>query len=404
MKFLKSVKGLVSETKQNIISANDKRKVEDVFSELISFPLCSADDAIQIVTSITTKYLGRSHISHLNFDQASSEEIARELEILKELEDKQRYFLDTIYDPEFRYPLNTLRGSISVAMLDLILDYIDSAEYVISDMQMEEILTLMVHEASGYDVYIHFLNADNELDLLAWHSTLKEDFFPDLRLPHLEEIAMEKLEVYKRNLESEDEDSKNVVMFSLSNDTIGDGKSMKLYNYADDSWTDGYLGHANVRRIIEYYTPELIEEKLVLSLRNLNSEMKIGGNLHWHFCQNGIIQLDLNVNVVPRWIPRENIKNLTFGRGYNALTSNGVTEFEHFYLYLIVKTKSRDEFILFKYLGSERNSVEKQITMLMNSTIPTLEDYYPISISNQVHDTSKHYKTTYTTSYDWGSF
>lgn len=34
---------------------------------------------------------------------------------------------------------------------------------------------------------------------------------------------------------------------------------------------------------------------------------------------------------------------------------------------------------------------------LGQEALPTLADYYKVKISDQVHDVSKHYKTTYTT-------
>jgi hypothetical protein len=45
-----------------------------------------------------------------------------------------------------------------------------------------------------------------------------------------------------------------------------------------------------------------------------------------------------------------------------------------------------------------------KLTNLLNDTLPDLADFYPIEISDYVYDESKHYKTTYTTTYVWGEF
>ena len=180
---------------------------------------------------------------------------------------------------------------------------------------------------------------------------------------------------------------------------------MDLFDYTNSSWSKGVVGMASVPRIIEYYLPpKTLAKKVVYSLRNLSVEMKREGDVHWHFCEDGILQLDLVQNAQPRWIPISKIQKLTFGEGYNGLSKDGVNQFENFFLYMSFKTSSKDEFTLFKFLNEDRKKATNKLTNLVNNTLPDLADFYPIAISDHVYDISKHYKTTYTTTYVWGEF
>jgi hypothetical protein len=152
-----------------------------------------------------------------------------------------------------------------------------------------------------------------------------------LFFPKLEEIAEAKFQNY-RKLSNEKSDSKTIAAV-LGRDTIGSGKTMDLFDYTNYSWSKGVVGMASVPRIIEYYLPsKILRKNVVYSLRNLSVEMKQAGDVHWHFCEDGILQLDLVPNALPRWIPISNIQKLTFGEGYNGLVKDGVTEFENFFL------------------------------------------------------------------------
>ena len=97
-------------------------------------------------------------------------------------------------------------------------------------------------------------------------------------------------------------------------------------------------------------------------------------------------------------------EGLTFGEGYNGLTKDGRTEFEHFYLYMTVETATGDEFTLFRFLDRNRKNAERNFHVYMNQTLPMIADHFPVYTSDNVFDISKHYKTTYTTTYVWGEY
>jgi hypothetical protein len=404
MKFFNGVKTKIGEAKQGISDMNDRRKVSDLMNTLSSFPLCSESDAYTIVNSVVTKYLGRSYTAKIDFENSSSEEVLEELAELDAVEEKIRKFLTLIFEQHFEHDVKNLQGSICVSFLAVILDFLDVTETVIDQDMYEEILTIMIKEASGFDIELHF-GPGSTADIYQGHASYKNEYFPTVFFRRLEEMANEKLQTYKRSLSSKKKLGNPMISEALSRDTIGSGRSMDIYSYQNHSWSEGYVGIASVPRMIEYYLPlRILRELVVFSFYNLSNEMTTIGNVNWHFCEDGILQVDLTEKTKPRWISKAHIQELTFGEGYNGRSSNGVTEFEEYYIYMTVKPSLREEFTLFRFLNKDRKGAERNLKVYLNETLPKLEKYYPVKVSQNVYDISKHYKTSYTTTYVWGEF
>ena len=402
MSFLKAVKAKIGETKQGISDMNDRRKVSDLIDTMASFPLCSESDALDIVQGLLTKYIGRSRVATIDLEAASPEEVMREMAELDIVDEKLKEFLTIISEEKFRAKIKMLRGSIYVSFLSNILEFLDQTETEIDQDMYEEILTIMVKEASGFDIALYF-GSGSTANIYDSHIRYKSEHFPNVFFPKLEETAEAKFQNY-RKLSNEKSDSKTIAA-ALGRDTIGSGRTMDLFDYTNYSWSKGVVGMASVPRIIEYYLPsKILRKNVVYSLRNLSVDMKQAGDVHWYFCEDGILQLDLVQDTRPRWIPISYINKLTFGEGYNGLVKDGVTQFENFFLYMTVETAFKDEFTLFKFLNSDRKKAVSKLTNLLNDTLPDLADFYSIEISDYVYDESKHYKTTYTTTYVWGEF
>ena len=293
-----------------------------------------------------------------------------------------------------------LTGSISVSFHSAVLEFLGQTDTVVDKEVYEEILSVMIKEASGSDIALHF-GSGSTSNIYDNHIRYKTEFFPNVFFRELEKDAEAKFQSYQRL--SIDKPGRKTISAALSGDTIGSGRTMDLFDYTNYSWSKGVVGMASVPRMIEYYLPQqILAKKVVHSLRNLSVEMKREGDVHWHFCEEGILQLDLVTNARPRWIPISRIEKLTFG--YNGLSKDGVNQFENFFLYMSVKTITKDEFTLFKFLNEDRKKATNKLTNLVNNTLPDLADFYPVSISDHVYDKSKHYKTTYTTTYVWGEF
>lgn len=404
MGFLKGVKAKLEETKQGISDMNDRRKVSNLVNDLAKFPLCSENDAYLIVESAVTKYLGRSHIALIDLAESSPEEVMREMAELDVVTEKERELLATVLSAEYKNQLWALRGSIAVCFLNLLLVFLEDTEMEIDQDTYAEILTVMVREASGYDAYLHF-NSASGFDIYDSHRDFKKLYFPKLSFPKLEETAQHKYQNYLKNVEAQENQDDNSIASVLSNDTIGEGRTVDIYNYKENSWSKSYLGSASVTRMVEYcLPPRMLRKQVVASIYGFSNEQKTTGDVHWHFCEDGILQVDLVQAAQPRWISAQNIKDLTFGEGYNGRSNNGVTEFEHFYLYMTVKTVKGDEFTLFKYLGDKRKNAERNFGVYLDQTLPLIADYYTVYTSENVYDISKHYKTTYTTTYVWGEY
>jgi hypothetical protein len=404
MGFLKGVKAKLEETKQGISDMNDRRKISNLVSDLAKYPLCSENDAYLIVESAITKYLGRSHIALIDLVESSPEEVAREMAELDIVMGKERELLTTLLSPEFKNQLWALRGSIAVCFLNMILVFLEDTELEIDQNTYAEILTVMVKEASGFDAYLHFTSASG-FDIYYSHRDFKQMYFPKLNFPQLEETGKNKYQNYLKTLEAQESEDDNSIASALANDRIGDGRSIDLYNHQDNSWSKGYLGSASVPRMVEYcLPPRMLRKQLVASIYSFSNTQKTTGDVHWHFCEDGILQVDLAQGSQPRWISAQNIEDLTFGEGYNGLSKDGRTEFEHFYLYMTVTTVKGDEFTLFRFIGDKRKNAERNFEVYMNQTLPLIADYYTVYTSDNVYDISKHYKTTYTTTYVWGEY
>ena len=404
MGFLKGVKAKLEETKQGISDMNDRRKISNLVSDLAKYPLCSENDAYLIVESAITKYLGRSHIALIDLVESSPEEVVREMAELDVVTEKERELLTTLLSPENKNQLWALRGSIAVCFLNMILVFLEDTELEIDQNTYAEILTVMVKEASGFDAYLHFTSASG-FDIYYSHRDFKQMYFPKLNFPQLEETGKNKYQNYLKTLEAQESEDDNSIASALANDRIGDGRSIDLYNHQDNSWSKGYLGSASVPRMVEYcLPPRMLRKQLVASIYSFSNTQKTTGDVHWHFCEDGILQVDLAQGSQPRWISAQNIEDLTFGEGYNGLSKDGRTEFEHFYLYMTVTTVKGDEFTLFRFIGDKRKNAERNFEVYINQTLPLIADYYTVYTSDNVYDISKHYKTTYTTTYVWGEY
>jgi hypothetical protein len=402
MNFFKAMKTKVEETKQNVSDMNDRRKVSDLLDTLDSFPLCSESDAMYIVQSLLTKYIGRSHVATIDLEAASPEEFDREMAALDVVDEKIKDFLEIIFEEKFKDKVSMLTGSISVSFHSAILDFLGQTDTVVDKDVYEEILSVMIKEASGSDIALHF-GSGSTSNIYDNHIRYKTEFFPNVFFRELEKDAEAKFQSYQRL--SKDKPGRKTISAALGGDTIGSGRTMDLFDYTNYSWSKGVVGMASVPRMIEYYLPpQILAKKVVHSLRNLSVEMKREGDVHWHFCEDGILQLDLVTNARPRWIPISRVEKLTFGEGYNGLSKDGVNQFENFFLYMSVKTVTKDEFTLFKFLNEDRKKAVNKLTTVLNTTLPELADFYPVEISDHVYDNSKHYKTTYTTTYVWGEF
>jgi hypothetical protein len=405
MGFLGGAKAKFSDAKQGISDMNERRKVSELVKTLASFPLCGEVESSIIVGSLITKYLGISHIATIDRAKSRPGVKAKEIPELHFTVEKEREFLNIIFGEKFDADIMQLRGSISVSFLDTILDFLVDTDTPISPDLYQAILEKMVHEASGFDIDLYF-QAGSTTNIYGWHREYKEKHFPNVFFPKLEEVAERKFQSYRKRSKPKGGSEGQLVSAALSQDTIGAGRTMNLYDRENNLWVKGSLGMASVTRIVEYYLPHVLMKPLLHSFRNLSSEMQTVGDMHWHLCEDGILELDLIPNALPRWIPKQNIKGLTFGEAYNGRSTDGVTQFEQFYLYMTVETVAGDEFTLFRFLNEDRTIAEKKLTTALNSTLPKLADQYPVYISETVHDISKHYKTTttYRTTYVWGEF
>jgi hypothetical protein len=179
MNFFKAMKTKVEETKQNVSDMNDRRKVSDLLDTLDSFPLCSESDAMYIVQSLLTKYIGRSHVATIDLEAASPEEFDREMAALDVVDEKIKDFLEIIFEEKFKDKVSMLTGSISVSFHSAILDFLGQTDTVVDKDVYEEILSVMIKEASGSDIALHF-GSGSTSNIYDNHIRYKTEFFPNV--------------------------------------------------------------------------------------------------------------------------------------------------------------------------------------------------------------------------------
>jgi hypothetical protein len=405
MGFLDGVKSKLGEAKQGITDMNDRRKASSLVSDFASYPLCSASDAWTIIESGFTKYLGRYYVALIDLEKSSPEEVAREMAELDAVTEKERLFLSIVLAEDFRSQLFTLRGSVCTSFFNRVLAFLEDTEMEIDKELYEQILTVMIQEASGFDMYLYCAN-ERGFDIYDSHREFKAKYFPKVSFPKLEETARHKFDNYNKTYDLQQSKGDNSIASALMVDQIDIGRDIDIYDPEENTWSKGLVGAACVPRMVEYYLPpRMLRKQVVASIYNLTNEMTtVGGGVHWHFCEDGILQVESNGSSQPRWISKANFEGLTFGEGYNGLTKDGRTEFEHFYLYMTVETATGDEFTLFRFLDRNRKNAERNFNVYMSQTLPMIADHFPVYTSDNVYDISKHYKTTYTTTYVWGEF
>ena len=415
MKFVERIKGKVSETKTKVAVARDRKQVREMVSRLSSLPLCNENDAYFIVESEVTEYFGRQDCFALDLDSnPTEEEKEAEFENLRVLRGQMQVFLEFLFDPSLQYSPSILKGSINARFHLKVLQYLDETQMPIDEAMYVAIIESMIAEGSGADMQECFTDnrvSDIKIDLFTWFQEYKDNFFPKNSFMKAGRAAQEKLSRYieldkiSAPFKGADEDAQRSnpglgnlpVSVALEADTIGGGRTIKYVPMLEKEPVEMFVGQASVVRMIDYYSPFMLEEKHVLSLRNLSISIKAESSLHWHFCENGIIETQLDVNAKPGWIPANKVKELVFGEGYDGMSKDGVTQFERYYLYMIVRTSIGPTFTLYKYLAQSTQKAMEAWADLGQESLPMLADYYNVKISDEVHDVSKHYKTTYTT-------
>jgi hypothetical protein len=412
MKFVDRIKDKVSDTKVKVAVARDRKQVREMVSRLSSLPLCDEDDAYFIVENEVREYFGRQDCFALDLDSnPTEEEKEAEFENLKILRGQMQVFLEFLFDPSLQYSPAILKGSINARFHLKVLQYLDETQLQIDEAMYVAIIESMIAEGSGADMQACFTDdriSDSKIDLFTWFKDYNDNFFPNNSFIRSGRTAQEKLSRYieREKISAPWKKDGEVDWARLGNppvgvalelDAIGYGQTITYVPMFDKEPMEMYVGQASVVRMIDYHTPFMLDKTHVFSLRNLSIGIKAEASLDLHFCEDGIIETKLDLNAKPGWIPANKVKELVFGEGYDGMSKDGVTQFERYYLYVIVRTSIGPTFTLYKYLAQSAQKAMEAWADLGEESLPMLADYYNIKISEEVHDVSNHYKTTYTT-------
>ena len=100
----------------------------------------------------------------------------------------------------------------------------------------------------------------------------------------------------------------------------------------------------------------------------------------------------------------DQVTSITFGLAYDALTSDGVTKYESYKMFMFFETNDGASHILYQYLSDKQAEAKRQIIKFQNETLPILDSVYNADWTEEVIDEPSHYvtrTTTTTTFFTW---
>ena len=218
------------------------------------------------------------------------------------------------------------------------------------------------------------------------------EHFPKLPMTTVLSEAQEKLSLNRTLTEKLLQDESTLMNSSLRYKTMDAGNGPS----------------ANMARYVEYYAPHLIAEADLVILHYMHQNLKPDPKQlqsHWVFCDTGILIVPVkNLARTPDWISPDQVTSITFGLAYDALTSDGVTKYESYKMFMFFETNDGASHILYQYLSDKQAEAKRQIIKFQNETLPILDSVYNADWTEEVIDESSHYvtrTTTTTTFFTW---
>lgn len=403
MKFGDKIKGAISGAK---IKYNDSRFT----SKLKHGDLGLSEEACKLVFEEFKSALGRDKWA-IPLPGMSTEDFKGEISDLL-----SRIWPDD-YDPEM------YQGSISAVFNFVVLYFVCHLDLPCSEAKFMNTLNRGIQESSVEDVQTFFDDdqfSDEIFGVPKYESSMTEDewiekytnqgpyivsnlselipnyasvHFPKLPMSQVLSEAQQKIAVSKSIIDKFMQDENTLMYSGLRYGTMDQATGPK----------------ANMARYVEYYSPELMTETDLYILhyvhRNLKPDPKQIQS-HWVFCETGILIVPTkNFSRKPDWIPSDQVESITFGLAYDALTSDGVTKYERYELFMFFETSDGASHILYQYLSDKQAEAKRQINKFQKETIPLLASVYDVDWTDEIIDESSHYvtRTTSTVTYwSWG--
>lgn len=395
--------------KEAISGAKTKYNDARFTSKLRNAELSLSDDACTLVFGEFKSAIGREKWA-IPSPGMTNEEFKAEISEL----------LARIWPDDF--DLDSFQGSISATFNFVILYFVCHLDLPCSEAKFMNTLNKAMQESSVEDVQKFFDDDqfddeifgvpkyDSSMTEEAWLekylnegpfvvSNLTElipkyagEHFPKLPMTSVLAEAQDKIQISKSITEKFLQDEPTLMYGGLRYATMDEGSGPK----------------ANMARYVEYYAPHLIEETELLILYYLHRNLKPDPKQlksHWVFCESGILIVPTkNLARIPDWVPVDQVESLTFGLAYDALTSDGVTKYESYELFMFFETADGASHILYQFLSDKQAEAKRQIIKFQKDTLPLLASVYDVNWTDEVIDESSHYvtrTTTTTTFWSW---
>jgi hypothetical protein len=372
-KFGEKIKGAMT-------GARDKFSDYQTFSRFKGADLLSYNDAWRLVYPEFEKAIGRKNWSKPTENQSFSE-------YKEEISNYLKRIWPNDYDPR------EIEGSVA-AIFNLTLIYLVC--FLNLECNKEKFVRSLewaIGQASMEDLWAYFtanIFGDNPVaeNLRVLVPKYVKSSFPDLA-PGLFINSVDQKLSRLQSLQSSD----IPLLYhseGLANSTIEEGSGPQ----------------GSLLRYIEMYAPEFLSKRYIAPIFHLHSSLKPNTNqeyVHWLFCDSGVLIVPARNNrKKPVWLPSKSFQQLLFGIAYDALTENGVAQYENYKLFMYSEVNGSDSSILYQYLGSNSEKANIKLQDFHNGPFELLAEYFPVDYTEEVIDQSSHYTRTTTTYWTWG--
>jgi hypothetical protein len=374
--------GLKNKMQGAITSA--KYKIQDLKlnSKLKNADLISYSDARKIVYPEFEEIIGRS-IWHEPAPDQDSESYRAQIDNLV-----SRVWGDD-YDP------TKFIGSIAAIFNLTVIFFICKHELEVKSETFFSALDWALDESSMEDVNLFF------------NSEIFDQF------PQAENLSALLPRYMKKSFPGEDSDSRMQIVqnkLDFLTDLHNLGKEQNLIFWSEglrSSFLDKGSGpRANLVRHLEYYDHLFLDEKYIAPIFFLRQTLRPDKSLpseHWLFCQDGILVMEsLNNEKECSYITLDSVNEITFGQAVWGKITDGRITYAYYKIYMLIELSDGSTISRFEDVSSNQNEFLKIFYDKVEGALSLIEEYYPVTMAEEIYEDFDTYVTTTTTTYTYG--
>jgi hypothetical protein len=163
---------------------------------------------------------------------------------------------------------------------------------------------------------------------------------------------------------------------------------------------------ANLVRHLEYYDHLFLDEKYIAPIFFLRQTLRPDKSLpseHWLFCQDGILVVEsLNNEKECSYITLDSVNEITFGQAVWGKITDGRITYAYYKIYMLIELSDGSTISRFEDVSSNRNEFLKIFYDKVEGALSLIEEYYPVTMAEEIYEDFDTYVTTTTTTYTYG--